>query len=82
MVEAGKLRADVNIADLAVSVIASLQGGLLLAEMGRSTRPLDVALDAAIAHLRSFASSGPEPPARVRTLIGLNRGEPDPPECQ
>jgi AcrR family transcriptional regulator len=56
MVEAGKLRADANHADLALSVIASLQGGLLLAEMDRSTRPLEVALDAAIAHLRSFAA--------------------------
>jgi hypothetical protein len=55
MVEAGALRADANATDLAVSVIASLQGGLLLAEIDRSTRPLEVALDAAIAYLRSFA---------------------------
>jgi hypothetical protein len=61
MVEAGRLRADANAADLAVSVIASLQGGLLLAEMDRSTRPLEVALDAAIAHLKSF---GPLVPGR------------------
>jgi len=54
MVEAGILPADVNPMDLAVSVIASLQGGLLLAEIGRSTRPLEVALDAAIDYLRSF----------------------------
>jgi TetR/AcrR family transcriptional regulator, transcriptional repressor for nem operon len=66
MVESGKLRADANTADLAVSVIASLQGGLLLAEMDRSTHPLEVALDAAIAHLRSFAPSGPRPPSRTR----------------
>jgi AcrR family transcriptional regulator len=58
MVEAGALRADANTSDLAVSIIASLQGGLLLAEIGRSTRPLEIALDAAIAHLKSFASSG------------------------
>lgn len=60
MVEAGELRADANTADLAVSVIASLQGGLLLAETERSTHPLEVALDASIAHLRSFAASRPE----------------------
>jgi AcrR family transcriptional regulator len=66
MVEAGELRADANTADLAVSVIASLQGGLLLAEMDRSTRPLEVALDAAIDHLRSFAPSGPAPSSRTR----------------
>jgi AcrR family transcriptional regulator len=55
MVEAGTLRADANTADLALSVIASLQGGLLLAEMVRSPHPLEVALDSAIAHLGSFA---------------------------
>ncbi len=55
MVDAGTLRADANTRDLAVSVTASLQGGLLLAEIDRSTRPLEVALDAAIAYLRSFA---------------------------
>jgi AcrR family transcriptional regulator len=66
MVEAGTLRADANTADLAVSVMASLQGGLLLAEMDRSTRPLEVALDAAIAHLRSFALSAPTPRSRTR----------------
>jgi TetR/AcrR family transcriptional repressor of nem operon len=66
MVEAGRLRADANTADLAVSVVASLQGGLLLAEMDRSTRPLEVALDAAIAHLKSFAPSRPEPSLRSR----------------
>jgi AcrR family transcriptional regulator len=56
MVEAGKLQADANAADLALSVIASLQGGLLLAEVDRNTHPLEIALDAAIAHLKSFAS--------------------------
>ena len=55
MVEAGTLRSDANTTDLALGVIASLQGGLLLAEIERSTRPLEVALDAAIAYLRSFA---------------------------
>jgi len=54
MVDAGTLRADANTRDLALSVIASLQGGLLLAELDRSTRPLEIALDAAIGYLRSF----------------------------
>ena len=66
MVEAGELRGDANTADLALSVIASLQGGLLLAEMDRSTRPLEVALDGAIAYLRSFAPSRREPRSRTR----------------
>ena len=49
MARAGALRADADPASLAVSTMASLQGGLLLAEVERNTRPLEVALDAAIA---------------------------------
>jgi hypothetical protein len=54
MIESQDLRADANPQELAVSVLASLQGGLLMAEMARDTRPLEIALDAAIAHLKSF----------------------------
>ena len=56
MIEAGSLQAGANAEDLALGVIASLQGGLLLAEMERNTHPLEIALDAAIAHLKSFAT--------------------------
>ena len=55
MIHAGTLRADAEPETLAVSVIASLQGGLLLAEISRSTEPLEIAVDAAIAYLKSFA---------------------------
>jgi AcrR family transcriptional regulator len=55
MVDSKKLRADADPQELSVSVLASLQGGLLMAETARDTRPLEVALDAAIAHLKSFA---------------------------
>jgi TetR/AcrR family transcriptional repressor of nem operon len=55
MIDAGTLSSEADPATLAVSTIASLQGGLLLAELERNTRPLEIALDAAIAHLRSFA---------------------------
>jgi TetR/AcrR family transcriptional regulator, transcriptional repressor for nem operon len=55
MARAGALRADADPASLALSTMASLQGGLLLAEVKRNARPLEVALDAAIAHIRSFA---------------------------
>jgi TetR/AcrR family transcriptional regulator, transcriptional repressor for nem operon len=55
MVESHTLRADADPQELAVSVLASLQGGLLMAETARDTRPLEIALDAAIAHLKSFA---------------------------
>ena len=39
--------------DLALGVIAALQGGLLLAQTTRSTRPLRLALDMALRHLGS-----------------------------
>lgn len=55
MLETGALRPDADPASLALSTIASLQGGLLLAEIERNTHPLEIALDAAIAHLNSFA---------------------------
>jgi TetR/AcrR family transcriptional regulator, transcriptional repressor for nem operon len=56
MITSGALRSDADPAHLALSTIASLQGGLLLAEVERDTRPLEIALDAAITHLKSFAS--------------------------
>ena len=40
---------------LAAATLASIQGGLLLMQTRRSARPLHLALDAALAYLRSFA---------------------------
>lgn len=57
MVENGVLRSDAAPEALATSLLASLQGGLLLAEVERDTRCLEVALDAALDYLRSFATS-------------------------
>lgn len=51
----GLLQADADVDALAVATVASLQGGLLLAQTTRSTTPLEVALDAALAHIRSHA---------------------------
>ncbi len=53
----GLLPADADVADLALAVIASLQGGLLLTQTTRSTRPLEVALDAALDHLRALGAA-------------------------
>lgn len=53
---AGTLRPDADPAELALATVASLQGGLLLAQTSRSTRPLEVALDAALTHLRGHAA--------------------------
>ena len=42
----GDLAATADPDDLALAMLAALQGGLLLAEVLRDTRPLEVALDA------------------------------------
>ncbi len=46
---AGHLPADVNPDDLAVTLLAALQGGLLLAQVQRDTRPLETAVDTLLA---------------------------------
>lgn len=46
---AGHLPAGINPDDLAVTLLAALQGGLLLAQVQRDTRPLQTALDTLLA---------------------------------
>lgn len=64
MVDQGELTGDADVDDLALATMASLQGGLLLSKTNRSQRPIEVALDAALAHIRSSAAT---PPRRART---------------
>ncbi len=47
----GELKPGANPVDLATTVMAALQGGLLLTETTRSTRPLELALDMALDHV-------------------------------
>jgi AcrR family transcriptional regulator len=51
---AGRLPAGVTPDDLAVTLLAALQGGLLLAQVQRDTRPLETAVDT----LLTLASAG------------------------
>lgn len=46
---AGHLTAGINPGDLAVTLLAALQGGLLLAQVQRDTRPLETAVDTLLA---------------------------------
>jgi TetR/AcrR family transcriptional repressor of nem operon len=46
---AGHLPAGINPDDLAVTLLAALQGGLLLAQVQRDTRPLETAVDTILA---------------------------------
>ena len=55
MREDGLLAPDADPAELAVTVMAALQGGLLLAQTTRDVRPLELALDMAIAHTARFS---------------------------
>jgi hypothetical protein len=56
MKERGDLRADADPAELAVAVMSSVQGGLLLTQTRKTTYPLQVALHTALTYVRSFAS--------------------------
>jgi len=55
----GAVRAEADPAALAAATLASIQGGLLLAQTRRDTRALRLALDGAFAYLRTFAADAP-----------------------
>ena len=52
----GKLKRNADVAALATATMASIQGGLLLAQARRDPGQLAIALDAAYAHLRQAAA--------------------------
>lgn len=56
MRDKGDLRAAADPDSLAIGLLAALQGGYLLAQTARDIRPMEVALDMAIAHVYSFAA--------------------------
>ncbi len=55
--DSGKLRADADPERLATATLASLEGGLLMSKALQDEAPLAIALDAALGHLATFASS-------------------------
>jgi TetR/AcrR family transcriptional repressor of nem operon len=55
----GTLRSDADPEELATILLAALQGGLLLAKLGRDIHPLEIALDAALAHVESQLAAQP-----------------------
>ncbi|MGE5091684.1 MAG: TetR/AcrR family transcriptional regulator [Bacillota bacterium] len=52
--------------DLALAVLAAAQGGILLAQIHRETRPLETALDTIIDHIESLVVRPPRPPKSPR----------------
>lgn len=60
MRERGDLRPDANPAELAIAVMTSVQGGLLLTQTRKATQPLQLALQAAFTYIYSFATPRPD----------------------
>ncbi|HVX47015.1 MAG TPA: TetR family transcriptional regulator [Mycobacteriales bacterium] len=56
MQDAGTLSADADPRKLAIGVMAALQGGYLLAQAAHDIAPMQVALDMALDHVRTFVS--------------------------
>lgn len=55
----GLIGPDADPVELAVTVMTALQGGLLLAQTTRDARPLELALDMAVAHVQRHAAAQP-----------------------
>jgi AcrR family transcriptional regulator len=54
MRSSGKLRPEADPGRLAIGLMGALEGGYLLAQLERDIRPMRIALDMAIDHIRSF----------------------------
>ncbi len=57
MQDSERLRADADADALATGVVAALQGGYLLAQSARDARPMELALDMALDHVRTLLTS-------------------------
>ncbi|MFI5952200.1 TetR/AcrR family transcriptional regulator [Cryptosporangium sp. NPDC051539] len=54
MRDRGELRADADLGELSLALLAALQGGAVLGQTLRDTAPMRAALNAALAYVRSF----------------------------
>ncbi len=52
----GKISRRADLDELATATLAAIEGGLVLTQARRDTRPLALAADTAYAHLRAHAS--------------------------
>jgi TetR/AcrR family transcriptional repressor of nem operon len=50
----GTLRPDADPGQLAIGLMAALQGGYLLASTARDIRPMEIALDLALEYVKSY----------------------------
>jgi AcrR family transcriptional regulator len=60
MKDSGVLRAEADAGRLATGLMAALQGGYLLAQTAQDVEPMRIALDMAIAHVKTHAATPPE----------------------
>ena len=73
---AGPRPAGIDADDLAVTLLATLQGGLLLAQVQRDTRPLETAIDTILALASaSQSAAGADPASAVAGLAIGNPGQ-------
>ena len=68
----GKLPSDIDPDDLATTLLATLQGGLLLAQVQRSTRPFETAVNTLLALARRFESFLPSQAPKTLMLQGIS----------
>lgn len=54
--DAGQIDCNVDVGALATAILAAVQGGILLSKTARNTRPLELALDMALAHIEHHAT--------------------------
>ena len=73
MQERGRLRADADPDQLADSLTAAFQGGVLLAQAAGDPAPLRNALAAALAYVESFVVRRPRPPRGSSPAIFMAR---------
>ena len=52
-----ELGRSANPDELALALLAAVQGGILLSQIRRNTRPLEIALDTMIDHIESLTTS-------------------------
>jgi len=58
----GVLQPEADPAALATAVLAALQGGYLLSQTQHNSRPMAIALDMVLAHVKSYAGASIRPP--------------------
>lgn len=67
MYSRGELVPSANPDDLAMAVLAAAQGGILLTQIHRETRPLEIALDTIIDHIESLVVRRRKPRKKLST---------------